>query len=260
MFRKILMMSIPVMALLGCNQESPSGNPSGPSESNPSNTTEIRSLEKLVDIKVGEKSVTLYKGPEQTFLVEAVQPKGEPSLLTPEMNGWNWKQIQEKLAPGQKAAEGLEAIPFHSQESIGTPAPIYSGEGNISTSLTETGPGPLAKTAADAGWFQTNFCTNGNAFSWCLLNRSGGDDWGWSNCKMSFINIIVNFGVQIQLKIKIGGSNTLTTTILNDNYVHSWTSTSGKNWLGLIKQETHRYDITNTAGSGWHWSVRAETW
>lgn len=261
MIKKFLIAALPVLAMVGCihdNSEELRAEEAGPGDSGPS--INLKSLETPVKIVVGSKSVTLYKSPDGLEVVETIQPKGEEPLLKPEMNGKTWKEIVERVAPGSDIADAYKNVIYRGMTEAAGPVDISDPEGQIAR--PESGAGILAKTSADATWFQNNYCSSGNAFSWCLLNRAGAwNDWGQTNCKMSFAYIIMNSGTQLTFAIKSGGKRTLTTTILNDNYVRSYTTTSSKDFWGLINHELHRYDITSTnASNSWHWAVRAATW
>jgi hypothetical protein len=251
MFRQYLLVGVPVLALMGCINEPSNDSAKSPaSDPGQERDIDINSLEKPLQIKVGDKSVNLYKGPDGILLVESIQPKGETSLLTPEMKGWTWERIQEKLQPEANPAPGLGGLVYEGERPGAAESPLAEGDQGGSGMQA----GTLAKTAADAGWFQSNYCHTYPRFSWCLLNRSNSDDFAWSNCYGSAVYIIMNWGNQVHLNIKVGNNNTLSTDILNDGYVHIWTTSSSRNWLGSLRNETHRYDITHTSGNGWHWS------
>lgn len=266
MLRKFLLASLPALTLIGClngGSDNPAGNPDPVLETgiqDPSKTQEIRDLEKLVDITVGRKSVIMYKGPDGVNLVEEAYPPGETPLLTPDMANMTWKQIQEKLAPNKPVAAGLEDMIYAPQEGKEVPVQMKSMDGAVNQAAQE-GSGVLRKAAGETWdiWFQQNYCNSGNAFSWCLLNREG-NDWGQTNAKRTDLDIYLYKGGQATLSIKVGGTLTFRTTLVFDDLVHTWITKSGKDFWGLYKVQTHRYDIAWTAGTGWHWNVAAHTW
>jgi len=199
----------------------------------------------------------MYQGPNGITMVEETFPKEGYSVLNDDFKGMTWKQVQEKLAPGTKIAPELASLTFKPKQSV--PAPVVTPAGEGATN-DPSAPAALAKTSAlkDA-WFQQNYCwTWGAGYRCCLLNRANYPDWGWTNCMMSFANILMYSGTQVNFKLQVGSSNLFNTTILNDGRVHCWTTYSGTNWLGLRKQEVHRYDVYNTSGQGWHWAVNSD--
>ncbi len=259
MLRKFLIASIPTIALIGCLNESVEAPVQHHSQAGqPESAIELRTLETPVKIKVGAKSVTVYRSPDGFDVIESTQPKGEASLLTPQMSGKTWKEIAETIAPGSEVAPSHANEIYLGETGIPSPVEMAPMEGQFNPSLTTD---ILGKKAADAAWFQQNFCTVGLAFSWCLLNRWGGNDWGQTNAKYSKAHIIMNSGSQVVFSIKSGGKRTLTTTILNDNIVH-WFQTFSSRVDGIYRLESHRYDITNSdvANNNWHWSCYATTW
>jgi hypothetical protein len=261
MIKKFLFAALPALAMVGClNEASEDPRAKGAATNAPESSLDLSTLETPVKFAVGSKSVTLYKSPDGLEVIETVQPKGELPLLTPEMNGKTWKEIVESIAPGSELAPAYANEIYQGQTGVSVPAEMSSQDGLIAQPEKEGGA--LAKTSADASWFQQNYCSSGNAFSWCLLNRAGAwTDWGQTNCKMSFAYIIMNSGTQVNFTIKVDGKKTLTTTILNDNYVHGYTTTSSKDFFGLINVDLHRYDVGSTnAANSWHWAVRGSTW
>jgi hypothetical protein len=259
MFRNLLLASIPSLALVGCLNESVE-NPtkSTPEVEQSESTLELKSLETPVQIRVGSKSITVYRSPDGVEVIEATQPKGETSLLTQAMSGKTWKEIAESFGAGGEVAPSYANEIYKGERGVPAFVDMAPNEGQLNESLNS---GVLGKKSADAGWFQANFCTVGSTFSWCLLNRFGGNDWGQTNAKFSIAHIVMNSGTQVGFTIKSGSKRTLTTTILNDNIVHKFETSSSKSW-GLYNRETHRYDITNSniPANNWHWSCAAYTW
>jgi hypothetical protein len=140
MFRQYLLVGVPVLALMGCINEPSNDSAKSPaSDPGQERDIDINSLEKPLQIKVGDKSVNLYKGPDGILLVESIQPKGETSLLTPEMKGWTWERIQEKLQPEANPAPGLGGLVYEGERPGAAESPLAEGDQGGSGYLGQDG-------------------------------------------------------------------------------------------------------------------------
>jgi hypothetical protein len=247
--------------LVGCLNNSPSNNESGKQAAlETESSVDLASLDKPIEIVVGNKSVIMYRTSDGLEVLETVHPKGETPLLSEEMEGLTWKKIVEQIAPQSRLSAEYENMVYTGVKLEGS-----SSELNVQNTLIEPSDSPkpmrLSKTSVDGGWFQGYFCGTGNCNGWCLLNQWGVyRSTGSTNCMFSRLNIVLNSGSLIYIKIKVGSKIFSPITIPANNSVYSYNTRSSKNWTGVYNKELHSYELISAdANNNWHWGVVANT-
>lgn len=235
----------------GCSEQETTS-PAGPAVDRPeSGTTGITAAEKatlypvIAELASGTSKVTFYDAGEGNVYMTQLMDAGRDPLVEKSMDGLTYAEFHARLAPGMPVPVLLAAA--RDTFRIALPEDLESGE---SASLPGTS-GTLAKRAGQWDlWFQQNYCVSVNQ---CLLNRTGAaTDWVQSTYrKYSFFNVLVYQGYQITTMVKIAGNTGVTGTVL---YGQVWygSGRSGTDFWGYREKKTHRLDISDGSGDGWH--------
>ena len=248
------------MILWGCNSENAGPNANGPDSPAPAASGQRT----LSEISVNGGKVTFYANGDNLALMESHQPNANP-ILGEKFQGMTLAEIHLALAPLQAVPKELTA----SQERFQSlPDGMVPAAENPATTVGEnaeaTAPPALSKSAdLNDSWFSANYCTWSsfyNGYKTCLLNRTPerglSTDWVQSSAARSYVYVYPYKGHQIHLNGKIDGSNILNVDLLSGSVYRYWMY-SGTSIFGCRINKTHKWTITNTAGSGWHWSYGA---
>lgn len=196
--------------------------------------------------------------------MESHAPGSKP-VLDGKFQGMTLAEVHRALAPTQAvpveltaSKERFNALPDGAIPAEATPATSVGQ--NAKTGF----PAPLAQsTDLNDAWFRTHYCTRSsfhNGYQTCLLNRTAerdlSTDWIQSSASRSSVYVYPYQGVRIHLNGRIDGGNILNVDLLSGSVYRFWMF-SGTSIFGCRINKTHRWIITHTAGSGWHWSYGA---
>lgn len=255
----ILCCALLSLSLLGCDKEEVS--PSAPSQNAFGQNQGQRILS---EISAGESSVLFLANGDHIAILAKHRP-GEASLLTKEMEGLTLSEIHQRLAPEKPVPSELALSKERFEvENLNAPSEknVMSEGRHLETTIAES-----AERTRDLNdqWFSNNYCqfeSFYNGYKACLLNRTPerglAVDWAWANCSRSRVYVYPYKGGQIHLQGKIDG-NALFNVDLLAGYVYTYYMYSGTNIFGCRVNKQHYYTITQTAGDGWHWSLRSNT-
>lgn len=238
-----------ILLATGCQEQSPSapGADSPRSEVTGLSAEERATLYPVLSEIVSEAGkVTFYNAGDGSVFMTQLFDAGRNPIVGESMDGLTYADIHALLAPGEPVPEQLASDTFR----ISLPPNHEFGPAEAAPLAGESG-GPLAKTAGQWDlWFQQNYCDDVNQ---CLLNRTGSStDWVQStNRKYSLFWVMLYQGSQITIKVKVGGNTVATGTVLYGQVLQA-SGTSGTNWLGVREKKTHRMEISDGSGDGWH--------
>jgi hypothetical protein len=239
-----------ILLATGCQQEPSPVSPAvdSPRSDIPGLTAEEKSTlyPVLSEVTSGTSKVTFYDAGDGSVFMTQLFDAGRNPLVDESMDGLTFAEIHSRLAPGKPVPALLAKNTFR----IAAPVEHEFGPVEAAPLLGEPGA-PLGKVAGQWDlWFQQNYCDDVNQ---CLLNRTGSStDWVQStNRKYSVFWVMLYQGSQITTKIKVDGNTVVTGTVLYGQVWSGW-GQSGTNWLGAREKKTHRLEISDGSGDGWH--------
>ncbi len=221
--------------------------------------TEIKGQNVISQITVGDGTVVFLSNGEDIALFERNRP-GEEAILSPDLVGMTLEEIHQELAPGKAVPAELKNLQerFEISADASEQTQKYTPEG-ANFGIDKSSDHARTEDLNDI-WFRDNYCNPSsyyNGYKACLLNRKNiSTDWAWANCSRSRVYVYPYQGGQIHLRGQIDGSTMFDADLLA-GWVYNYYMYSGKNFWGCRVNKKHYYSITNTAGDGWHWSLRS---
>jgi hypothetical protein len=259
---KKLIVCISVTSLFLCSCQKEKNAPSNPA--NP--VVQISGARVISEIHIGSSTIVFMANGTTLGILTKKLP-GEQEILTAEMAGLTLAEIHRRLAPEKVVPAELLACKERFETRADNSAPVPAeGAFRQPSSTQETGKSSNpASTDLNDAWFSSIYCNPPsfwNGYNACLLNRTPerglSTDWAWANATRSTVYVYPYQGHQIHLNGKVDGNSLFDVDLLS-GYVYSYWMFSGTSFWGCRQMKQHFYTITNTYGSGWHWSLRSNT-
>ena len=224
--------------------------------------------------------------PGNVGIAEAT-PQGDDRLLTPnDMKSHSLSDLYLKLSGDESAPaslleaeqrqllraqeesqleEELVRVPSASS-SLESSDPQFGGPlVDESAAHSSLGTTQQALTAADGPWFRDNVCFKGGDSRGCLPNWGGGG-WAQFETKTSFFVVAPYSGYSVSVRFRYEGTTKFIDPVYKGQMLSWWWHSSsyftcGWPWACGTKDyriRTHRWDIQNASGDGFHWSFAAK--